>query len=51
MPFIEANGTCVRYGLEGKPGAPVILFSDIEAGPQFTAAVREFLSATAIPAG
>ncbi len=28
MPFIEANGTRLRYRLEGKPGAPVIVFSN-----------------------
>ena len=28
MPFIEANGVRIRYRLEGKPGAPVIVFSN-----------------------
>lgn len=28
MPFIYANGVCLRYRLEGKPGAPVIMFSN-----------------------
>jgi 3-oxoadipate enol-lactonase len=28
MPFIEANGARVRYRLEGKPGAPIIVFSN-----------------------
>ena len=28
MPFIDANDVCLRYRLEGKPGAPVILFSN-----------------------
>lgn len=28
MPFAEANGVRLRYRLEGKPGAPVILFSN-----------------------
>lgn len=28
MPFIESNGVRLRYRLEGKPGAPVILFSN-----------------------
>ena len=28
MPFTEANGVRLRYRLEGKPGAPVILFSN-----------------------
>lgn len=28
MPFIEANGIRIRYRLEGKPGAPVIVFSN-----------------------
>lgn len=28
MPFTYANGICLRYRLEGKPGAPVIVFSN-----------------------
>lgn len=28
MPFIYANGICLRYRLEGKPGAPVLVFSN-----------------------
>lgn len=28
MPFIEANGVRIRYRLEGKQGAPVIVFSN-----------------------
>jgi len=28
VPFIEANGVRIRYRLEGKPGAPVIVFSN-----------------------
>lgn len=28
MPFIEANGARLHYRLEGKPGAPVIIFSN-----------------------
>ena len=28
MPFIDVNGVCLRYRLEGKPGAPVIVFSN-----------------------
>jgi|SRR5579872_2398585 len=28
MPFTESNGVRLRYRLEGKPGAPVILFSN-----------------------
>jgi 3-oxoadipate enol-lactonase len=28
MPFIEANGARLRYRLEGKPGAPMIVFSN-----------------------
>ena len=28
MPFIYANGVCLRYRLEGKPGAPVLVFSN-----------------------
>jgi 3-oxoadipate enol-lactonase len=28
MPFIYANGVCLRYRLEGKPGTPVIIFSN-----------------------
>ena len=28
MPFVESNGVRLRYRLEGKPGAPVILFSN-----------------------
>lgn len=28
MPFIEANGVRIRYRLEGKPGAPVVVFSN-----------------------
>ena len=28
MPFIEANGVRIRYRLEGKPGASVIVFSN-----------------------
>ena len=28
MPFIEADGVRMRYRLEGKPGAPVIVFSN-----------------------
>ena len=28
MPFIEVNGARLRYRLEGKPGAPVIIFSN-----------------------
>jgi 3-oxoadipate enol-lactonase len=28
MPFIDANGAHLRYRLEGKPGAPVIVFSN-----------------------
>ena len=28
MPFIESNGLRLRYRLEGKPGAPVIVFSN-----------------------
>jgi 3-oxoadipate enol-lactonase len=28
VPFTEANGVRIRYRLEGKPGAPVIVFSN-----------------------
>ena len=28
MPFIDVHGVCLRYRLEGKPGAPVIVFSN-----------------------
>ena len=28
MPFIEANGVRIRYRLEGKPSAPVVVFSN-----------------------
>jgi 3-oxoadipate enol-lactonase len=28
VPFIFANGICLRYRLEGKPGAPVLVFSN-----------------------
>jgi len=28
VPFIEANGVRLRYRLEGRPGAPVIVFSN-----------------------
>lgn len=28
MPFIETNGARLRYRLEGKPGAPMIVFSN-----------------------
>lgn len=28
MPFIYANGICLRYRLEGKSGAPVLVFSN-----------------------
>lgn len=28
MPFIDSNGVLLRYRLEGKPGAPVIIFSN-----------------------
>jgi 3-oxoadipate enol-lactonase len=28
VPFIYANGLCLRYRLEGKPGAPVVVFSN-----------------------
>jgi 3-oxoadipate enol-lactonase len=28
VPFIEANGVRIRYRMEGKPGAPVIVFSN-----------------------
>jgi len=28
VPFIEANGVRIRYRLEGRPGAPVIVFSN-----------------------
>lgn len=28
MPFIYANGICLRYRLEGKPGAPVLVLSN-----------------------
>src|SRR5579872_2997033 len=28
MPFIDANGLRLRYRLEGKPGAPVVVFSN-----------------------
>lgn len=28
MPFVESNGVYIRYRLEGRPGAPVIVFSN-----------------------